>query len=76
MASSGLSASAAGLEIRCAEPHVPPAGRTAARIETVSPSASRQTATTLPAPSDATRGADADAPAGEMSNALSSPPAA
>src|SRR6266545_6471116 len=45
-------------------------------MDDVSPSDSRQTTAMFPAPSDAIRGAEPDAPAGEMSSGLSSPPAA
>jgi hypothetical protein len=67
MASLGDSVAAAGAEIRCADVQDPPAGRTAARIADVSPSTSRQTAAMLPAPSEAIRGVDPEAPPRERS---------
>jgi hypothetical protein len=69
MASLGDSVAGAGAEICCPEVHDPPAGWTAARIADVSSSISRQTATMLPAPSDAIRGVDPEAPPRERSAA-------
>ncbi len=73
IASFGDSVAAAGSEIRCAEDQVPPGGRNAARIDDEPASRSRQTATMLPAPSEAIRGVDPDTPPFEMSLGCSSP---
>ena len=62
--------------MRCEGDHAPACDRTEARIDVWSPSTSRQAAMTVPAPSESTRGADADAPVGEMCPGCSSPPAA
>ncbi len=73
IASLGDSVAAAGSEMRCAEDQAPPAGRKAAPTADVSPSSWRQTATTLPDPSEAIRGVDPETPASEMSFGWSSP---